>query len=278
MLDAVSLIVRGVKEVGLRPTWDAVAYQIRLLWYRLRFGRRTRALPASPAAYGHPGPVTGWHLDGQTLAVDCANGAYALRVLAPEVVRVRFRPSSRAERAPRTSYAVARADDTWPACAVEAAETADAVALTTSRLRCRVDRASGRLTFLDPQGRVVNEDADGAGWGRDGQVICHKRIQPDERFYGLGERTSGLDHRGGAFETWNSDPQTYEVGQVRSTSASRSSWGSTAAGSRGTASSSTTPSAAGSTSVLLIPRWPPSARVAGRSTTSSSMDPGWLAW
>jgi len=213
MLDAVSLIVRGVKEVGLRPTWDAVAYQIRLLWYRLRFGRRTRALPASPAAYGHPGPVTGWHLDGQTLAVDCANGAYALTVLAPEVVRVRFRPSSRAELAPRTSYAVARADDAWPACAVEAAETADAVALTTSRLRCRVDRASGRLTFLDPQGRVVNEDADGAGWGRDGQVICHKRIQPDERFYGLGERTSGLDHRGGAFETWNSDPQTYEVGQ-----------------------------------------------------------------
>ena len=213
MLDTVSLLVRGVKEVGLRPTWEAVAYQMRLLWYRLRFGGRTRPLPTLPAAYDRPGPVTRWDLDGQTLTVECANGVYALTVLTPEMIRVRFRPFSRSERASRASYAVARAEETWPACGVEVAEREAAVELTTSRLRCRTERASGRLTFLDLEGRVISEDADGVGWHRDGQVICHKRIQPDEHFYGLGERTSGLDHQGGAFETWNSDPQTYEVGQ-----------------------------------------------------------------
>jgi hypothetical protein len=178
MLNSLSLLVRGVKEVGLRPTWEAVGYQIRLLWYRLRFGRRTRTLPSSPAAYRRPGPVTGWRLDGQPLTVACANGDFTLTVLAPDVVRVRFRPASQAHRPLRPSYAVVCPDDAWPACALEATESGEDVELRTSRLSCRIETASGRLAFLDPEGRIINADADGVGWHPDGQDRRPLSIHP----------------------------------------------------------------------------------------------------
>lgn len=213
MFKPLSLVVRGVKEIGLRPTLDAILYQIRLVWYRIRFGRCRKPLPTSAADYRRPGSVTAWEREGETVTVACSRGAYTLTVLAPDVIRVRFRPTAHTERGWRPSYAVARSDDAWPSCPFDVTDTAAALELDTGRLRCRIVKVSGRLIFLDSAGRVINEDAQGVGWHPDGQVICHKRIQRDEHFYGLGERTVSLDRRGGAFETWNSDPQTYDVGQ-----------------------------------------------------------------
>lgn len=74
-------------------------------------------------------------------------------------------------------------------------------------------KSSGTLAFLDPQGGVISEDEAGAGCHPGGAVICHKRIQPDEHLYGLGERTFGLDRRGRRYATWHTDPQTYQLEQ-----------------------------------------------------------------
>lgn len=213
MLNPLRLLVRGVKEIGLRPTLDAVAYQIRLAGYRIRFGSRWKPMPEASVDWRRPGRVTGWRREGQTVTVACAEGAYAIRVLAPDVIRVCFRPSSTGPGRQYSSYAVVRPDDAWPSRWFDVDDLGPAVELRTGRLRCRIEKGRGLLTFLDSDGRLINADGDGIGWHGEGQVICHKRIQPDEHFYGLGERTAGLDRRGGAFETWNSDPQTYEVGQ-----------------------------------------------------------------
>jgi alpha-glucosidase len=196
-----------------------VRYHVRKLWYRLRFGRYRLPQAAAASGYVRPGPVTGYRRRDQTVTVDCANGSYVLTVLAPEVIRVRCVPASRDAESQRTSYAVATPDTAWPRCELDVEETDAALALRTARLTCRIARASGRLTFLDAEGALINEDAAGVGYvpkGREtsaGAVICQKRIQPDEHFYGLGERASGLDRRGRAFATWNSDPQTYELDQ-----------------------------------------------------------------
>ncbi len=213
MANPLSLLIRGVKEIGLRPALDAVVYQIRVAWYRARFGGGWKPLPDSPASYRRSGCVTGWDRAAQTVTVRCVEGVNTVTVLAPDVIRVRFRPSLQREQRRRSSYAVARTDDAWPACPFDVLETETALRIDTGRVRCRFDKSSGALTFLDDRERVVNADAAGVGWRPAGHVVCHKRIQPDERFYGLGERTSDLDRRGGRFETWNSDPQTYEIGQ-----------------------------------------------------------------
>ncbi|MGD9029038.1 MAG: DUF4968 domain-containing protein, partial [Anaerolineae bacterium] len=117
------------------------------------------------------------------------------------------------------SYAVAEPDDAWPPCQVDLVESEATLELRTARVTCRIARATGKLTFLSAEGAVINEDGAGVGVhprGRGGPaapVVCQKRIQPDERFYGLGERTCGLDRRGRRFTTWNSDPAGYELDQ-----------------------------------------------------------------
>jgi alpha-glucosidase len=147
--------------------------------------------------------------------VTCAQGVYVLTVLDPGVVRVRFQPHRRAaalESAP-FSYAVSRADADWPSCPFTVQETETAIELTTALLTCRIFKPAGRLTFLDADGEVINADEAGVGHHPDGPIICDKRVQPDERFYGLGERTFGLERRGRRYGTWQTDPRTYRTGQ-----------------------------------------------------------------
>lgn len=44
MAKGLTWLLRGIEEIGLRPTWDALRYHVRKLWYRCRFGRY-RLLP-----------------------------------------------------------------------------------------------------------------------------------------------------------------------------------------------------------------------------------------
>ena len=159
----------------------------------------------------------GYARQGRIVTVDCANGSYRIAMLAPDVVRVRFLPtdgpaSSRPTGVP-FSYSVARSDDEWPACEFRVIEALSCVEIRTSRLICRIDKATGEIAFPDLEGNVISEDETGAGWHPSGGVICRKQIQPDEHFYGLGERAFGLDLRGRAYEMWNADPRTYRRGQ-----------------------------------------------------------------
>jgi alpha-glucosidase len=128
------------------------------------------------------------------VTITCAHGSYTLIVLASDLIRVRFQPANRLS-APLFSYSIAKSDDEWLPCDFHITEAEAAVEIRTSRLVCRVTRASGKLAFLDLEGNVVNGDEAGAGWHSSSHVICQKRIQPDEHFYGPGERTFGLDLR-----------------------------------------------------------------------------------
>ena len=240
MLSALSLLLRGIRHLGPVAVWDSAVHQVHRWIYQVRSaGNRPSGLCAT-SDYLRPGCVTGHARLGQTVTLTCADGSYTLTVLAPDLIRVHLHPApSHQPSAPSiqypipniqypasSSYSIAKPDDDWPPCDFHVVETDAAVEITTSRLVCRVAKASGRLTFLDLEGNVINEDQAGAGWHSFGcgrsvraqdrsacPVICHKRIQPDERFYGLGERTFALDRRGRRYSTWHTDPQTYQLDQ-----------------------------------------------------------------
>ncbi|MCP4542153.1 MAG: DUF4968 domain-containing protein [Chloroflexi bacterium] len=203
-------LLSGIKMLGLAVTWASIIYQIRQSWYRFRFAKTANA-SNSPTASDplHPGHVTGHTRQGQSTTITCANGSYALTVLSSDLVRVRFQP---ADQLP-FSYAIAKPDADWPPCEFDVVDTDMTVEIRTSHLTCRVDRGTGRLAFLDSDGNVINEDTNGASTHSNGAVACHKRIQPDEHFYGLGERTFGLDRRGRRYGTWHTDPQIYQLEQ-----------------------------------------------------------------
>jgi alpha-glucosidase len=215
-LNALSLLWRGIKELGFPTAWASAIHQIRQQRYQARFARSAESSPADPfteSDYLRPGRVLDHTRQGHTVTVACANGSYALTVLAADLVRVRFQPTGRLAGQRPFSYAIAKPDVDWPPCDFETVETDAGIEIRTARLVCRVARASGTLAFLDREGNVINEDEAGAGCHPAGPVVCRKRIQPDEHFYGLGERACALDRRGRSYGTWHTDPQVYQLEQ-----------------------------------------------------------------
>jgi len=193
--------------------WHSFIHLIRKRWYQARFGRKGRIREPAASDYAYSNRVTGHTRQGQTVTITSANSDCALTILAPDLIRVHFRPTSQLADPPIQSCAIAKPDGDWPACDFVINETDNAIEIKTSRTVCRVAKASGRLTFLDLEGQVVNEDQLGAGRHPSGHVVCHKHVQSDEHFYGLGERTFGLDLRGRRYGVWNTDPRTYRLGQ-----------------------------------------------------------------
>ena len=208
------MFLRAIAHFNPATMWDSITYQIRQRRYEARFARNRPPGPLAVSDHLRPGPVTGHARQGQCVTVTCANGSYALTILAPDLLRIHFHPTSNLQPPTSKSYALAKPDADWLPCNFHVVATETAIEIHTARLACRVAKACGRLTFLDLEGNVVNEDEAGAGWYPcAGPVICHKRIRPDEHFYGLGERTFALDLRGRRYATWHTDPQSYQLGQ-----------------------------------------------------------------
>ncbi len=131
--------------------------------------------------------------------VDAAGLEVELTAITPEIVRIaRSLDGAR----PARSYAVVAEPDRSPWEVGLHEGDPRKVSLCTSALIATVDLDTAAITVRDPEGRVLREDATPprSSEGR----IAH-RARPGERFYGLGERTGGLDRRGRVLTFWNTD-------------------------------------------------------------------------
>jgi len=84
------------------------------------------------------------------------------------------------------------------------------IIITTDQLKLVINKSPLRFIFQTVDGRVVNEDDPGLGIQVQGtQKTVYKKLQNQERFVGLGEKTGGLDRRGQGFQNWNTDHFAY---------------------------------------------------------------------
>ena len=237
MLDAISNTARRIKFLGIKVSLQAFLYPYHKTFHSARFagvrgpqkarGSTIRGVASLIAKhrtdtaqphYVFPGRVLAhqWQSSAkgaqrQRVELTCENAIVRIAVLAPDLMRVRISPTGRFP--PPFSYALAKTDEKWPPVPFTVEETQEHLTVRTERLHCRIDKAYLSIAFLDPDGTVINADAAGAGWeqGND-RVLCWKRMPASEHIYGLGQKTSALDKRGLAFETWNTDPQPYDPG------------------------------------------------------------------
>jgi alpha-glucosidase len=151
------------------------------------------SIPAAFAQQTEPSTLTA-RADGVEVRV----GATAMRVtaLADGLVRVRLgRDGVYPEDA---SWAVS------PALRKQAVKvTASPDGFTTAAVRVRVG-ATGGVTFETLDGKVISADA--APAKLDGKAFAIAKTLPiSEHFFGLGDKTQGLDRRGHDFVDWNTD-------------------------------------------------------------------------
>ncbi len=82
--------------------------------------------------------------------------------------------------------------------------------ISTKELIVRVFKKPCRVSIFDKNMNLINEDEKSFGVSFDyDEVRCFKTLFPDEQFYGLGEKTGGLNKRGSQYTMWNSDKPGY---------------------------------------------------------------------
>lgn len=168
--------------------------------------------PPACAEWKSIGPVA-----GQGSVTTLPNGAdvkagtarVRITVLRDSVIRVHIAaPETRhaaSLQATDFSWAVVPEARQWTA-RVHVNQTANAVELTTSELKIRIEKSPTRIIFMTPQGEVITEDARTRPAAFDGTAFqVWKRMPEDEHYYGLGDKAHGLDHRNQAFTMWNTD-------------------------------------------------------------------------
>ena len=148
------------------------------------------------------GPVAASPAQGNAMMFHNSRAQVSITALAADLVRVRMAPG--VSFGPDYSYAVTKSD--WPPMQVAFSDNAGVRILRTPEIEVRVQLSPMRLSFYDTRGTLISKDADNLGMAWDGpRVRCWKWMPPDEHYFGLGEKSDGLDKRGHAYVMWNTD-------------------------------------------------------------------------
>lgn len=160
-------------------------------------------------------------IDGQNVVFEYENQTAKLQVISPEVIRV-F-----AGYEDDGSYSNAIENHDWAPCEFTVSEENDGVYVKTKKLICHVHDAF-MVDFYDADRKLICKDyvgereiiervskemielmkSEGHDWfevEKDRNVQVVKKMNGDECFYGLGDKTGFLDKRGYDYMMWNTD-------------------------------------------------------------------------
>lgn len=138
---------------------------------------------------------------GDRVAVAAARGTLEISPHPSGALRVRI---GRKKRLPEyQSLAVVFPAETQPAASLRARPTKTGVAMRTRAAAVRLQFDPLALSFSDTKGPAFAADLF-LGF-RGGQIVVRKKIGPEDRLYGLGEKTGWLDRRGRKYVMRNAD-------------------------------------------------------------------------
>jgi len=91
-------------------------------------------------------------------------------------------------------------------------EQNDQLIITTNKLQLEINIELFNITFKDKGGNIINEDdkAFSASWIGN-EITTYKKLNENEKFIGLGEKTGPINKAGRAYENWNSDVFGYST-------------------------------------------------------------------
>jgi alpha-glucosidase len=127
------------------------------------------------------------------------NGIFKINVFDKGIIQVHINFNGEYEHNP---YSVIAS----PAAEFKIDDTNGCITLSTETLILEISKTPVRFTFKNNEGKVINEDDKHFGTACIGeQVTTYKKLQDQERFIGLGEKTGPLDRKGHGYQHWNTD-------------------------------------------------------------------------
>ncbi|MGN6370910.1 MAG: glycoside hydrolase family 31 protein [Phycisphaerae bacterium] len=160
-------------------------------------------LASTLSSFGEPAPVLHVSKQPDGLSLQLHPGTLRLQVWSPQTIRVTYAPGDALPELKSWSVIASPAHTDW-----SSRETPDAIFLQTASLQVRVDRKSGAVSFLSPDGQTLLQESDN---GKDvpqssttapSSFAAHPVRQsfilpPDEALFGLGQHQQGImNYRG----------------------------------------------------------------------------------
>jgi alpha-glucosidase len=154
------------------------------------------------------GKCLSFEVSGTQAVFHCENRVnVTLKLCSPGIVKLWYEQGDFQRNNP--SFAVVNENiDNKDALSV--AEQAGSYEIYTSELIIRVNKNPFQIRFFDKYQKLLLEDFQGKGYIKDSlRQTTYKTLRPNEHFFGLGEKSGGLDRRGKTFKMWNSDKPCY---------------------------------------------------------------------
>ena len=161
-------------------------------------------------------------MNGNQISTHSGKSVLHIHFLAADLVRVRLAPHG--TFAPDSSWAVVRKE--WPPFAASISETETGIRFVTSEMIVEVNKRPLRLSFLDKEAHILNQDdpSRGMAWnvrvqpdlqGTSDSVTTEVRIwkvmPADEHYYGFGEQAGRFNRKFTHTTMWNSDIPAYKA-------------------------------------------------------------------
>ncbi|MGN6418198.1 MAG: glycoside hydrolase family 31 protein [Pseudobacter sp.] len=148
----------------------------------------------------NPGDVQRFKATGNQLELFTSNANIRVQVYNASMIRVRM---TRGSFPDDFSYAViARPGEQ----VIKLEQTGGELRFQTDSVQVRIQQKPFSIAFYTLSGQVINQDEPGLATSWVGtEVTSYKKMQPGERFIGLGEKTGPLDRKGNGYTNWNSD-------------------------------------------------------------------------
>ncbi|MEM6264921.1 MAG: glycoside hydrolase family 31 protein [Bacteroidota bacterium] len=158
-----------------------------------------------------PQLVYRWEKTGAICHFYAPQTTLEVSVVTDHILRFRYSPYGSLMQ--NFSYAI-REDLPTPPTSIKVEEHDDSFFLETNSLRCVISKTL-HISIYNLDGQLVVEDERGFHWEESHQhggnfVYCSKRIQEQEVFFGLGDKTGNFNLRGRRFELWATDRYGYD--------------------------------------------------------------------
>jgi len=139
------------------------------------------------------------------LVIKTANTEAHVYIYSPTIIRVNITKEPEKED---QSFAVIE----QPLGDIKYRELSNSFEISTSALKLSINKSPLRFSFYTANGKLLNADEErfGTTW-RGSQVISYRKLFPNERFIGLGEKVGNLDRRASSYVNWNTDAAEHGI-------------------------------------------------------------------
>jgi len=155
-------------------------------------------------SYQHCGKIKELKKTKNGVQLNLSNGFAHLIIYSQTIVRVIL---TKTHEIPKHSYAVVAQPD---AVSFTINDGKNEIQINTGKLKININKEPFSIQFLNEEENIINEDDPklSISW-LGNEITSYKKLQPSERFVGLGEKIGPLDKFGMALTNWNTDAFNY---------------------------------------------------------------------